>query len=156
LVREVAADFHDAAERLVNDVATDLPPVTCNRRRLQDVLSNLVDNALKYSPPPEPILVGARVSDDTLTMWVRDRGIGIAPEDRHRVFERFFQVDQSATRAYGGVGLGLHIVHGLVASMGGTVDVDSRINEGSTFTVSVPLVARAEPDAAAAVNASRS
>jgi signal transduction histidine kinase len=155
LVRQVAADFHTAADRVVNEVAIDLPSVACNRPRLQDVLTNLVDNALKYSLPPEPILVGAQVQDGMLHVWVRDRGIGIATEDQHRVFDRFFQVDQSSTRAYGGVGLGLHIVSGLVASMGGTVDVDSRIGEGSTFTVSIPLVPIAELDGAVTVDASR-
>jgi signal transduction histidine kinase len=89
-----------------------------------------------------------------LTVWVRDRGIGIAPENQQRVFDRFFQVDQSATRAYGGVGLGLHIVRDLVTSMGGTVVVESRADEGSTFTVSIPLVTHAEPEAAVAVEAS--
>jgi len=104
-----------------------------------------VDNALKYSLPETPVEVGARVVDDALTFWVRDRGIGIGSEDLPRIFERFYQSDQSATRTYGGVGLGLHIVRGLVGSMGGAIDVRSEPDVGSTFTVTVPLAGSPEP-----------
>lgn len=144
LVREVAADFHDAGRRIRIEVPDDLPAVTCDRRRIQDVLVNLVDNALKCSEASSPITVGARVGDETLTFWVRDEGIGIAPDALQRIFERFYQVDGSATRSYGGVGLGLHIVRGLVETMGGTIDVRSEVGSGSTFIVTVPLASTRE------------
>src|SRR4029079_13345361 len=138
LVDEVVADFHETGKRIVREIP-DLPPVTVDRRRVQDVLVNLVDNALKYSVAPTPVTIGARVDDAALTFWVRDEGIGIDPGDLPRIFERFYQVDQSATRSYGGVGLGLHIVEGLLGSMGGTVDVQSTPGTGTTFSVTVPL-----------------
>lgn len=153
LVREVAADFHDAGRRITIEVPGDLPAVTCDRRRIQDVLVNLVDNALKYSAASSPVAVGARIDDRTVTFWVRDEGIGIASAELPRIFERFYQVDGSATRSYGGVGLGLHIARALVEAMNGTIDVTSRPEHGSTFTVSIPLVALPGPGAAAALDA---
>jgi signal transduction histidine kinase len=146
LVREVIADFHDASGRIVDDTPDDLPPVTGDRRRIQDVLVNLIDNAVKYSSAPKPVVIGASVDDTRLTFWVRDEGIGIAPEELSRIFERFYQVDQSATRSYGGVGLGLHIVGGLLEAVGGSIDVESETGVGSAFIVSIPLaVFREEP-----------
>jgi signal transduction histidine kinase len=139
LVDEVIADFHETGKRIVRELPEELPPVTVDRRRVQDVLVNLVDNALKYSTAPTPVTIGARVDETALTFWVRDEGIGIDPGDVPRIFERFYQVDQSATRSYGGVGLGLHIVAGLLDSIGGSVDVQSGPDVGTTFTVTVPL-----------------
>jgi signal transduction histidine kinase len=137
LVDEVVADFHDGGKRIVNEIPDDLPPVIADRRRIQDVLVNLIDNALKYSSAPTPVTVGAKGDGSTLTFWVSDRGIGIDPGDLPRIFERFYQVDQSATRSYGGVGLGLHIVSGLLATIEGKIDVQSTPGTGSTFTVTV-------------------
>ena len=139
VVDEVVADFHDTGTRIVSEVPEDLAPVTVDRRRIQDVLVNLVDNALKYSAPPARVTVGARNDGSTFTFWVSDEGIGIEPGDLPRIFERFYQVDQSATRSHGGVGLGLHIVSGLLETIGGSVEVQSTPGVGSTFTVSVPL-----------------
>lgn len=155
LVREVIADFHDASGRIVDETPDDLPLVAGDRRRLQDVLVNLVDNAVKYSSAPKPVAIGASVDDTRLTFWVRDEGIGIAPEELSRIFERFYQVDQSATRSYGGVGLGLHIVGGLLEAVGGSIDVESQPDVGSTFTVSIPLaIFQEEPATKALHNAS--
>jgi signal transduction histidine kinase len=145
LVTDVIADFHGAEQRVVRELPDDLPPVSADRRRLQEVLANLVDNALKYSLPDTPVTVGGRVSDDALTLWVADQGIGIARDDLPRIFERFFQSDQSSTRSYGGVGLGLHIVRGLVDSMGGVIDVRSQPEVGTAFTVTIPLADASEP-----------
>ncbi|MGH2596289.1 MAG: sensor histidine kinase [Actinomycetota bacterium] len=139
LVREVIADFHDASGRIVDATPDDLPPVAGDRRRIQDVLVNLIDNAVKYSSAPKPVVIGASVDDTRLIFWVHDEGIGIAAEELPRIFERFYQVDQSATRSYGGVGLGLHIVGGLLEAVGGSVEIDTQPDVGSTFTVSIPL-----------------
>jgi signal transduction histidine kinase len=110
---------------------------------------------VKYSNAPKPVVIGASVDDTRLTFWVRDEGIGIAPEERSRIFERFYQVDQSATRSYGGVGLGLHIVGELLKSVGGSIHVESQPDVGSTFTVSIPLaIIQQEPGTKALHDAS--
>ena len=78
LVRETCADFNDAGARMLNRVPEDLPPVTCDRQRVGEVMTNLVDNALKYSTAPAPVTVGAEVRDGSLRFWVQDEGVGIA------------------------------------------------------------------------------
>ncbi len=75
-----------------------------------------------------------------MTFWVRDHGIGITEGERGRIFDRFYQVDSSSTRAYGGIGLGLSLVKNLVQTLGGTIEVTAARGEGSTFTVTLPLV----------------
>jgi two-component system phosphate regulon sensor histidine kinase PhoR len=139
LVDEVVADFHDIAKRIRSDISGELSLVTVDRRRTHDVLVNLVDNALKYSSAPSPVTIGANSDGSSLTFWVSDAGIGIESGDLPRVFDRFYQVDQSATRSYGGVGLGLHIVSELVEGMGGRIEVQSTPGTGSTFTVTLPF-----------------
>jgi two-component system phosphate regulon sensor histidine kinase PhoR len=148
VVDEVVADFHETGTRIVSEVPEDLAPVTVDKRRIQDVLVNLVDNALKYSSAPARVTVGARSDGPTFTFWVSDEGVGIEPDDLPRIFERFYQVDQSATRSHGGVGLGLHIVSGLLETIGGRVDVRSEPGVGSTFTVTVPLARLEDLEAA--------
>ena len=79
---------------------------------------------------------------EVVTLRVADSGIGISPDDQQRIFERFYRVDASRSRALGGTGLGLSIVKHLVHSMGGTIDVESRLGSGSTFTVRLPRADR--------------
>src|SRR5207302_3118918 len=93
----------------------------------------------KYSADSTPVLIRAAVDDGLATLSVRDSGIGVEPDQQDRIFERFVQADQSTTRLYGGVGLGLHLVRELTGRLGGHVDVDSRPGVGSTFTVTLPL-----------------
>ena len=110
-----------------------------DRQRLEEILSNLLENALKFSPAGSPVNVIGSVTGDRLIIHVRDRGIGIAPEDVEEMFERFHQVDQSVTRRFGGLGLGLHLVREMVVELGGTISVESEVGGGSTFTVSIPV-----------------
>jgi signal transduction histidine kinase len=151
LVDEVAADFHGDGRRIRSGVGADLE-VCCDRAKVTDVLVNLIDNALKYAPD-SAVTVEAGVEEGTLTLSVADEGPGIDPGDIGRIFDRFYQADQSATRAHGGVGLGLHIVEGLVAAMHGRVRVDSVPGVGCTFIVELPLVHLSAPLGAAAGHA---
>ncbi|MDQ4010975.1 MAG: ATP-binding protein [Actinomycetota bacterium] len=105
---------------------------------LVTALSNLVDNAVCYSPPGSPVSVSRRLADGFVEIAVTDRGLGIAPEYQERVFERFFRVDQARSRATGGTGLGLAIVKHVAANHGGGVQLWSKPGTGSTFTLRVP------------------
>jgi two-component system, OmpR family, sensor histidine kinase SenX3 len=105
---------------------------------LVTALSNLVDNAVSYSPPGSPVSVSRRLADDFVEIAVTDRGLGIAAEHQERVFERFFRIDQARSRATGGTGLGLAIVKHVAANHGGDVQLWSRPGIGSTFTLRVP------------------
>jgi signal transduction histidine kinase len=151
LVEEVKEGFH-AGSRIQVSIPEDLPALASDRVRVGEILANLVDNALKYSPDEAQVEVGARGLDGNIQLWVLDRGVGIPPEDIDRIFERFYQTDQSITRRFGGVGLGLHLVRELAGSLGGRVDVESIPGAGSTFTVtlpvSAPIQAPARPDQA--------
>jgi two-component system, OmpR family, sensor histidine kinase SenX3 len=142
--------LHEAAERVrgaadavgiplsVAPVATDLV-VAGDRSQLVSAVTNLLDNAVKYSEPGEPIEVDATVGDGTICISVRDHGIGIPARDLERIFERFYRVDRARSRATGGTGLGLSIVRHVAQAHGGDVTVESTEGEGSTFRLRVPL-----------------
>ncbi|WP_051266666.1 sensor histidine kinase [Nakamurella lactea] len=131
-----------------------------DRTLLVTALTNLIDNAISYSPPGTPVSVTRSSRDGSIDISVTDRGIGIAPEHQQRVFERFFRVDPARSRATGGTGLGLAIVKHVAANHGGQALLWSRAGTGSTFTLRLPQLPEtvdtarpAQPDPAAATNA---
>lgn len=101
-------------------------------------VSNLLTNAINYSPEGSPVSISREVQNDTVIIRVTDRGIGISPDDQKRVFERFFRVDKARSRNTGGTGLGLAIVKHVMANHGGSVSLWSRVGTGSTFTLELP------------------
>ena len=141
LCRETVEGLGTDADRIVTSVPDDIPILHTDRQLLGRVLTNLLDNALKYSPEDEPCELGARADGDELVFWVRDRGIGIERDLVDRIFDRFYQVDSSSTRRFRGAGLGLSMVRDLVRHLGGTVSVESAPGEGSTFNVRLPMQA---------------
>lgn len=122
----------------VQSVAPEgLPQVLGERARVQQVLGNLLHNALRHTPEGGLIVVDAGVEGDSVWVTVSDTGIGIAPEDLAHVFDRYYQGERSGRHA-GGSGLGLAVVKQLVEGMGGTVSVTSQIDQGTTFRFSLP------------------
>jgi signal transduction histidine kinase len=141
LCRETVEGLGADADRVVTLVPDDLPVLHTDRQLLGRVISNLLDNALKYSPEEAACELGARAEDDELVFWVLDHGIGVEATELERIFERFYQVDSSTTRRFRGAGLGLSMVRDLVRHLGGDVTVESTPGDGSTFTVRMPIQA---------------
>jgi signal transduction histidine kinase len=123
---------------LVNDVSDDAPNVSGDPDKIMQILINLVSNAVKYSPRGGVVRVTAQPSDRWLELRVSDSGVGIPPEARSRIFDRFFRVSSFETKGIPGTGLGLSIVKGLVELHGGRIWVESEIGRGSTFHVTLP------------------
>jgi len=119
--------------------------IVCDRRQMVSAIANLLDNALKYSEPGEPVALTARAVDGWLTIEVRDNGVGIPSRDLDRIFERFYRVDRARSRTTGGTGLGLAIVRNVAHAHDGDVTVESREGEGSTFRLRVPMVTSGAP-----------
>ncbi len=115
-----------------------LQPFTCDEALLRQVVSNLVDNALKYSPEGGRIEVRVGEEPELVRIEVEDEGLGSAPSEQERIFERFYRLDAEMSRGVGGSGLGLHIAQEIVTQMGGTITVHSTPGEGSTFTTLLP------------------
>ncbi len=123
-------------------IPSSLPPVFADPERTRQVVENLVDNAVKYSPANTPIEVGARAWDDALEIWVKDQGSGLHPDQARRVFERFYQINGGQT-ARSGVGLGLAICKALVEEMKGRIWCESAgLNKGSKFAFTLPWTTR--------------
>ncbi|MEW6680893.1 MAG: GAF domain-containing sensor histidine kinase, partial [bacterium] len=113
--------------------------ITSDKKMLENILFRLMDNAIKFTPAGGFILIGAEKKESEVLFFIKDTGIGIAEEDKERIFERFFQVDQSNTRRYGGLGLGLFIVKDMVLALGGKIWVSSELGKGSKFSFILPI-----------------
>jgi len=113
--------------------------VSGDTARLIQVLMGLVDNALTYTNAGGIVTLGVEVRDTVACLTVEDTGIGIAEEDVPYIFERFYRADPARSRAAGGSGLGLSIAHWVIQAHGGSIEVESLVGQGSTFTVTLPL-----------------
>ncbi|HIC88760.1 MAG TPA: GAF domain-containing protein [Anaerolineae bacterium] len=138
---------------LRNEIEGQLPVIEADRMRLEQVLTNLVDNAIKFTPVGGRVTVGGRPRNgNEVEMWVRDTGIGIPLEEQERIFDRFYQVDSSTSRAYKGTGLGLTICKHIVAHHGGRIWVESDGHPGSGATFRFTLPRRHPGDRKAALD----
>jgi len=129
------------AENASIAISTDRPSgleILGDRTLLVSALTNLIENAIAYSPAGSPVTISRSLREGKVAMAVTDRGIGIAKEDQERVFERFFRVDKARSRATGGTGLGLAIVKHVAANHHGEITLWSKPGTGSTFTLLVP------------------
>lgn len=138
----LAEHYEELARRAGLSLHLELPAgpavLEADRWQLESALGNLIDNAIKYSEPGGCINLGVAVDATTLTLWVRDQGIGIPARDRDRIFERFYRVDAARSRATGGTGLGLSIVRHVVENHRGRLELTSKEGEGSEFRLILP------------------
>ena len=125
--------------RVSVNLKTSLPDIAADRRRLAEVLQNLLDNAVQYTPSGGRITVSASSDGDEVEFTVSDTGIGIPKVDQPRIFERFYRVDVARSREVGGTGLGLSIAKHLVEAHGGRIWVESEVGQGSQFHFTVPV-----------------
>jgi len=143
LIKEAIAALQNkaAAKGLIisAELPDNLPPVNIDSHRVKQVLHNLLENAVAHTGQQGKITVTARTQDDRVYISVADNGEGIPEDDLPVIFERFYRVDKSRTRATGGSGLGLTIAKRLVEAHGGTIEVTSELGKGSTFTFTLPV-----------------
>jgi signal transduction histidine kinase len=144
LLREQVA-FHEAKARskgtnLRIDPLAELPSVLANKRSIEEVISNLITNAIKYTPEGGSVTVSASAQKEYVRISVKDTGYGIGKEDLDRIFERFYRVKNDQTRFITGTGLGLAIVRSIVDAHNGLMKVESEIGQGSTFHVDLPIM----------------
>src|SRR5205823_13572947 len=143
LVRQVTSEIEVArGDHLVEiraDIPEDAPAVWGDRERIHQVLFNLLDNAVRYTPPGGEVVVAARREGARCVVRVEDTGPGIPPEHLPFLFERFYRVDQARSRGEGGTGIGLAIARSVVEAHGGRIWAESEVGRGSVFTFELPL-----------------
>jgi signal transduction histidine kinase len=141
-LRELVVDF--GAEMAMKgtvveaDIPDGLPLISADKEALGSAVRNLLDNAVKYSPGTKTVRIDAAASGGEVRISVRDRGIGISEQDRKLIFDRFYRADGEISKRVKGAGLGLSLVKHIVTAHGGTVECESRLGEGSTFTIRLP------------------
>ncbi|MDE2223503.1 MAG: PAS domain-containing protein [Candidatus Omnitrophica bacterium] len=124
--------------QLTINIPEDLPRVLVDRQRIEQVFLNLLDNAVKFTPPGGKISVRARRESPYVCVEIQDSGIGIPPEHLSRVFERFYKIDKSRSRDINGTGLGLAIVKHIISTHQGKIEVESAVDQGTTFRIFLP------------------
>lgn len=124
---------------LIDDFDEILPEMEADKDRIQQVIINLTDNAIKCNRQSGKVTLSAKPEDEFLTVKVIDTGIGIHKVDIDKIFDRFFRVDRSRSRVTGGTGLGLSIVKDIIVAHGGTINVESEVDVGTTFTIKLPF-----------------
>jgi signal transduction histidine kinase len=147
LTRDVVSSLgilaEERSQRLTIDVAAGVP-VTADRLVLREAVTNVVDNAIKYSPEASTIDIRVHANGNQATLTVADAGPGIAAEHRERIFDRFFRLDEGRSRDSGGTGLGLAIARWAVEVNGGQITVEAGRTSGSVFRIILPLATPTE------------
>ena len=132
-------ESYTTRHQLEMDVPADLPTVIADEDKIDQVLTNLINNAIKYSPDGGVVLVSARTAGHDVEVSVKDHGLGIPAEHLDKIFARFHRVEGGDARRAGGTGIGLYLVKHLVEAHGGRIRVTSDVGKGSTFTFAIPL-----------------
>ncbi len=129
---------------LEEEIPCDLPPLQADRAKLRRVLTNLVSNAIKFTPKGGRVRIRAEAEGDHIRISVIDTGVGIPPEDLARLFDKYEQARSRATRSEKGTGLGLYITRQLVELHGGRIEVQSEVGRGSTFSFTIPTAVKSD------------
>jgi signal transduction histidine kinase/putative methionine-R-sulfoxide reductase with GAF domain len=144
VVRRVLAEFQNSAEEagvtFHEELPEELPLTLGDQERLELIFGHLVENAIKFNPNGGAVTLRAWADEEMICVSVADEGIGISPDLLGRIFERFYQVDGSTKRRFGGMGVGLALVWEIAEAHGGNVRVESEPGKGSTFTVALPIM----------------
>ena len=148
VVSEIQVGRPDRAVTLDSRISDELPSVDADRERMHQVLFNLVDNAVRFTPPGGEVTVSAQRHNGMVQVAVADTGVGISPEHLPRLFERFYRVDPARSREDGGTGIGLAIARSVVEAHGGHIRAESELGKGSTFTFDLPVAPAAPPERA--------
>lgn len=152
-VDELAGEYTDRRQVVDVEAAADLPPVATHQRFLPRAVYHLLANAFKFSPAGATVHVRVTREAGVVTMEVRDCGPGIPADVQEKIFDRFYQVDPSKTRAYAGMGIGLAVARTLARALRGDVNLRSSTPEGSVFALSLPCALAATTDSEAAATA---
>lgn len=144
VVSEIGVVGHDRGVAVKTELAADLPSVEADRERVHQVLFNLVDNAVRFTPAGGAITIEAHRLNGSVVVRVEDTGTGIPPEALPRLFERFYRVDPARAREGGGTGIGLAIARSVVEAHGGHIKAESELGKGSVFTFDLPVAPAAE------------
>ncbi len=142
LVEDFQSEIGESGISLMADIPEDLPAISGDREALECAVHNLLDNAVKYSPGSGTVWLDASAGNGDVTISVHDRGVGIAETDRKHIFDKFYRVGGEISLKVKGAGLGLSLVRHIVAAHGGTIDCESRVGEGSRFSIRIPIAPR--------------
>jgi signal transduction histidine kinase len=147
LVEDVVADFRRAHPgRLVQFVSSASPTVLADGEAMAHAVWNLLDNAVKYSPHEEPVMVNVQPREGTVVIQVTDRGVGVPADERHDIFKKFVRGARATRMGIKGTGLGLALVSHIVSAHDGRVELESEADQGSTFTIVLPLAPEPQED----------
>jgi signal transduction histidine kinase len=136
-VRTMDVDF-------ILNIPSSLPAVMADRERIEEVLQNLLDNAIKYSPRQRKITISCRATGEEVIVSISDKGMGISLRDQEQIFQRFQRVGNPLAQVTPGAGLGLYICKAIIEAHGGHIWVESRLHQGSTFSFSLPREEKAQ------------
>jgi two-component system phosphate regulon sensor histidine kinase PhoR len=144
VLSEIEVARSDRGVVVESTLPVDLPPVDADRERVHQVLFNLVDNAVRFTPSGGAVTVSALAINGSVEVRVADTGVGIPPEHLPRLFERFYRADPARSREDGGTGIGLAIARSVVEAHGGHIQAESEFGGGSVFTFDLPVAASAK------------
>ncbi len=146
VVDDLGARAADQQIELSASLPAHVPPTMADNTLIRQAIKNLVDNAIKYTPGPGKVKVGLQVANGLIIVSVSDTGIGIAAENQHRLFEKFYRIKRRDTVHIKGTGLGLAIVKSIAERHKGRVWMESKLGEGSTFYLAIPLISQTDSD----------